>query len=47
MVLDGMPSSGLVQATVIELVIGGLCAALLWRGRSRISVNGPLLGLPG
>ena len=47
MVLDGMPSSGLVQATLIELVIGGLCAALLWRGRSRISVNRPLLGLPG
>ena len=27
-VLDGIPSSGLVQATLIELVIGGLCAAL-------------------
>ena len=47
MALDGMPSSGLIQATLIELVIGGLCAALLWRGRSRISANGPLLGLPG
>lgn len=47
MALDGIPSSGLVQATLIELVIGGLCAALLWRGRSRISANGPLLGLPG
>jgi hypothetical protein len=47
MVLDGMPSSGLVQATLIELVIGGLCAALLWRGRSRTSANEPLLGLPG
>ena len=47
MILDGMPSSGLVQATLIELVIGGLCAALLWRGRSRITANGPLLGLPG
>ena len=47
MVLDGMPSSGLVQATLIELVIGGLCAALFWRSKSRISANGPLLGLPG
>ncbi len=47
MVLDGMPSDGLVQATVIELVIGGLCVALLWRGRSHITANGPLLGLPG
>ena len=47
MALDGMPSSGLIQATLIELVIGGLCAVLLWRGRSRIPANGPLLGLPG
>ena len=47
MVLDGMPSSGLVQAALIELVIGGLCVALLWRGRSRSSANEPLLGLPG
>ena len=45
MVLDGMPSSGLVQATLIEFVIGGLCVALLWHGRSRIAVKGPLLGL--
>lgn len=47
MVLDGMPSSGLVQATLIELVVGGLCAALISRGGSRISVNRPLLGLQG
>ena len=47
MILDGMPSSGLVHAALIELVIGALCVALLWRGKSRISVNRPLLGLPG
>ena len=47
MVLDGMPSSGLVQAALIELLIGGLCVALLWRGTSRSAANEPLLGLPG
>ena len=47
MALDGMPSSGLVQATMIELVIGGLCAVLLRRGQSRKSTSEPILGFPG
>lgn len=47
MALDGMPSSGLIQAILIELIIGGFCAAPLWRGKPRTSVNEPLLGLPG
>ncbi|MEM7043838.1 MAG: DUF4345 domain-containing protein [Pseudomonadota bacterium] len=47
MALDGMPASGLVQATLIELVVGGLCAAVLWRGKSRRASSDPLLGLSG
>lgn len=27
---DGIPANGLVQATMIELVIGSLCAAVAW-----------------
>jgi hypothetical protein len=39
MALDGMPSHGLIEATLIEFAIGGLCAILLWRGKSRRSVG--------
>jgi hypothetical protein len=45
MALDGMPSSGLIEATVIELVIGGLCIATFWLGQSRKEETDPLLTL--
>jgi hypothetical protein len=43
MALDGMPTSGLVQATAIEFVIGVLCLAALTRGAAG-TVNAPLQG---
>ena len=45
MALDGMPSSGLIEATVIELVIGGLCIATFWLGQYRKEETDPLLTL--
>lgn len=44
MALDGMPSHGLAEATLIELVIGGLCATLLWRRQSRGPLGNALTG---
>ena len=43
MAIDGMPSSGLVEAVVIEIGIGGLCLAAFWRHLfSRQSEQPPL-----
>jgi hypothetical protein len=47
MALDGMPASGLIEATLIELVIGGLCVLTFWRGGVRKPVNDPLLDVSG
>lgn len=35
MALDGSPASGLIEAAVIEVAIGGLCLAMLLRRRRR------------
>lgn len=45
--LDGMPSDGIVQAMVIELAIGGLCALALRRSEAGPVGIGHRPGLPG
>lgn len=47
LVLDGMPSDGIVQALLIELIIGGLCAAALRRRGADRALQNHQPGLPG
>ena len=44
MALDGMPSSGIVVAAAIELVVAGLGIGILWR-RSVVLAKDPVSGL--
>ena len=46
LVLDGVPSSGLLGATLAELVIGGLCAATLLRSHPHERSDSHAAGLP-
>jgi len=41
MVVDGLPSSVLVQAAALELVIGGVCLFALFRYRSSATLRPP------
>ena len=37
--LDGMPGAGLMQVTVLEIVMGLICGLALWKNRAKRSPN--------
>lgn len=39
--LDGMPSEGILLAMVLELIIGGICAAMLFHQKEKAAIPVP------